>query len=220
MAGYGWRLSVSQATIQKRNPPCVPFWIPSGPCVGDAHSATQDLTQSNCPDLAGNSQTDCRNQMPYTCSINDVQLDPSVLTCGDCTSVNEGDTCNLVCADPNATFEFLSIRSLICLQSGFSPIPEARVPKCTVPEPSCPPILSWNGMATDQRSRCVGAQEGDVCRVSCMPGYYSKNGWFDATCTNLKWSRPLVCDCQACGEFNDPVCAASPYQNNFNHSFL
>lgn len=221
MAGYSWRQNQNALTLLKRDPPCVPQWEPSGPCQGDGRSAFQPITQSNCNDQPVTSRSDCRSQMPYTCSINDVTLDPSVKTCGDCTSIPEGQACYLVCADPAAALTFFSLHSLLCLQSGWSQITEINAPKCVVVQKSCPPIISWNGMATDHNSVCVGAFPGDVCRSSCMPGYYSSNGWYDATCTsNYTWSRQLTCECQGCDEFGDPQCAFNSNDNSLNYKYI
>jgi hypothetical protein len=221
MAGLLFRSYLHSRTIQKRNPECYPNWTPSGPCVGDGHSAFQNITQTNCPDISSHSRTDCSSQMPFTCSIDTISLDSSVKTCGDCSSVPEGQSCFFVCSDQNATFTVFSLKSLLCLQSGWSQIPQLREPKCVASAPSCPPILSWNGLSTDHTSKCVGASIGDVCRVSCLPGYYSSNGWYDATCTrDYTWTRPLICDCQACGEFGDPSCGTSNNDNNFNYKYI
>lgn len=223
MAGTSWRLTVSQIPliIEKRSPPCQPIWYTSGPCIGDGNSAFQNLSQSNCPDQSMFSRTDCRAQMPFTCSINDVTLDPNVATCGDCVSVAEGQSCYLVCVDAAASFTPLSLRSLLCLQTGFAPISQERAPQCVATAPSCPPILSWNGMATDHTAQCVGAFPGQVCRASCLPGYYSSNGWYDTTCTDkYTWSRQLSCECQGCGEFDDPSCATKTNYNDLNYKYI
>jgi len=221
MAGHFYRSFLHSQTVQKRNFDCQPNWSPSGPCIGDGHSAFQNITQTVCPDIPAHSRSDCRSQMPFTCSINNVQLDSSVLTCGDCSSIPEGQSCYFVCADSTATFSDLSLKSLLCLQSGFAEIPTVRAPQCFSAAPSCPPIISWNGLSTDFTSKCVGAFIGDVCRVSCMPGYYSSNGWYDATCTrDFKWSRPLICECQPCGEFGDPACGQPSNDNNYNYKYI
>jgi len=221
MAGSVYRSQINPLVLQKRSEPCYPFWIPSGPCVGDGNYATQNVTQTNCPSLPGNSVTDCADQMPFTCSINTISLDSSVFTCGDCSSVPEGQYCYFVCSDPAATFTDLSLRSLLCLQTGFQNISSVRAPKCLVAAQSCPPILSWNGMSTDYASVCVGAREGNVCRASCQPGYYSANGWYDTTCTaQFTWSRELTCNCQVCGEFGDPQCATNANTNPFDYKYI
>ena len=221
MAGYAFRAQINSNTIQKRDPVCQPMWIPSGPCEGDGHSAFQNFTQTNCPNLPRNTRFDCSSQMPFTCSIDNVQLDSSVKTCGDCTSVPEGESCFLVCADGAATFTEQSMKSILCLQSGFVSIEGYRAPRCVVDPPTCPPIISWNGVSTDFLSKCIGAFQGEICRISCMPGYYSENGWYDATCTSdYTWSRALTCECQACGEFGDPACATSSNNNGLDYKYI
>jgi len=98
-----------------------------------------------------------------------------------------------------------------------SPANGGQFPTCSTPVPSCPPIVGTGGLNTyfGQTgfgfSTCVGAQPGDVCYATCWPNYYSQNGTYKATCTNvggtLQWDTELFCTCQGDCNTGEYVCS-------------
>ena len=202
MSRFPTLVSVSSALILKRNPECIPQWVADGPCVGDCRNATQPIRQSNCgPPYT--SQTSCKAQMPCFCYLADLQLDFSVVTCGDCRTITEGQHCNFKCLDSSSTFEGLS--RLTCLNTGWDLDALALVPTCVTRIPTCPPLASSGGINIDlsPSSRCVGAIENQVCRFNCLPYFYNSEQVYETTCTlqpdgSLNWSRQPRCDCQTC----------------------
>jgi hypothetical protein len=218
MAGRAWVSQISSLTVLKRQTllaqnNCTPNYVPITSCIGDCHNAYQTYSQSpyTCTDLPQLKSISCSQSMPCVCSINSYDLDPSVATCGDCTATPEGQRCFLVCRNKGEVFNSTSVHSLLCMATGWSSLSPLEEPKCSFPIPTCPNIVTTNGLVTNHTSKCLGAFQGQVCEASCLPGYYSPTGWFNTTCTlqadgSLNWSRPLLCQCQGCGEFGDPFC--------------
>lgn len=183
-------LYVNSLSIEKRFQACEPIWIPTGPCLGDCHTATQPYTTTNCTPQF--SLTDCHTLMPCTCSIFDFPLNPGVVTCGDCSNITSGASCYVGCSfgtlnGPN---------HILCLDNGWVDVTIT----CPTLIPTCPNIYPIGGLNVDMSSHCFGALEGQVCNYNCLPEYYNESGIYTATCSNsngiLNWSITPQCICQ------------------------
>lgn len=222
MAGASWVAAIAQQVIDKRaEPDCVPVYTAITTCVGNCHSATYLATQTNCPNSTQTPTTatvDCSDSMPCACSLGDfpgILSSPGVYTCGDCSEVAEGESCFFVCGFGEFTDN--SIRSLMCLKSGWAEVDPSQYPTCSARVETCPPITANGGLIPEvsNQSTCVGAIVGDVCKGVCGPLFSSPYGWYDTTCTKnasgtLEWSRPLECAVQCCGGFDSLVCPEYP----------
>lgn len=205
--------SVQQFSISNRraDPPCIPEWRATSACIGDCRVATQTLFQTNCPLLPPTSVTDCKKGMPCTCLGRDLPLDGTVVTCGDCTVVEQGQSCFFRCLDPFSTLSSSMTNHITCLASGWASVTD--FPSCRQILPTCPPIVSGAGVVTKNIAgvHCANALEGQICRTTCGPGFFNPEGFFQSTCTminnTLTWFPEMRCVCQQCGTLNDVQCA-------------
>lgn len=216
MAGRAYAQRINPRVVQQRQvqDTCNPVWIPLTPCVGDCNSATQTLTQLNCPvpPYSLYSVSDCSSSLPCTCNIADIQqYINNAVTCGSCNATPEGESCYFFCPEPN--FTLTGQNSIKCIRNSenagwaiATPQNGGQFPACVETVPFCPPITGTGAMNTYYGvtpfgvSNCVGAQQGDVCYMTCWPNYFSQDGNYKATCTlqngQYQWDTELNCVCQ------------------------
>jgi hypothetical protein len=186
---------------------CVPNYAAAtcGPCLGNCQTASQWCTATNCPVLYSRS-VGCEDQLNCFCYYYDelsTKLGPGVVTCGDCLTMSQGQSCYFQCLNQAQTLTssgVTPVSSALCLSSGFADIPFTD---CVDTIGVCPPQVSYGAVNYEigPRSVCVGAQNGQVCRGNCFPGYYSAQAAFNSTCTcdnvgNCTWDLVLFCTSQ------------------------
>lgn len=124
--------------------------------------------------------------------------DSGVVTCGDCSTMSQGETCYLYCLQSNETL--IGPSSILCLSSGWAATSQTF---CFLPDPVCPPQVSYGAISYEisPNSVCVGAKNNQVCTGNCFPGFYNPQGIFNSTCScdnvgNCTWDATLFCESQ------------------------
>ncbi len=199
---------------------CIPAYVTSS-CIGDCLEAWQTVTEvknaqgKNCNNSAPTSFS-CQDIMPCICRYEDLidlypQLNPShpsfggAYPCGDCSTVEAGNSCKFVCGNGNSftVYDDLGRQGLIgpfadiaCTNQGWPlNLTQTGLPNCTFPPPRCPSVLGFRangpngeedfGFSPQPKSQCIGARLGDLCTVSCSPSFYAPNNVFVASCTTF-----------------------------------
>lgn len=184
---------------------CVPNYSQAtcGPCTGSCLNGTQWCTATNCSPQLYSRSTPCQDQLNCFCTFSDIlqyiNVDSGVVTCGDCSTMTQGQTCYLHCLRDNEILSGPS--SVLCLSSGFA-IPSQPI-FCYTETAVCPPQVSIGAInyVISTSSVCVGATNSQVCSGNCFPGYYNAQGIYDSTCScdntgNCTWDVTLFCTSQ------------------------
>jgi len=200
--------------VEKRSPQCIPEWVPTTNCQGTCQNAYQTFSQFNCTEPPFTQSISCN--IPCQCFASNLPvIDPSVVTCGNCDGIQEGFSCFFYCLDPTAILLPEHVNEIKCLPTGWAQVPQNRLPLCSTIRETCPPIYDGGGVITinSALSKCVNANEGDVCESACGPGFYNPDGWFSTRCSringSLSWNRQMRCACQSCGTINDKHCSTN-----------
>ena len=168
----------------------------SGPFNGGAPCGNEpgDVQTSSCD--GGEASTPC------LCSANDfVQADGSnpffdastVVTCGACDAVNNGQPCYLTCAQSAAGNKYVGDASISCMQGTWT-LPQT-LPSCGAGVQRCPLIPEDETLGYVPGGVCDGAELGDVCMAYCNPGWIlAPYAQPTATClADGQWSAPILC---------------------------
>ena len=190
-----------------------------GSCKGAWYTVTEGVnSQGTVCNPQYKESYSCASKMPCVCRFADLlSLYPvldvmspqwgGALTCGDCSEIVSGNSCNFICGngqtfkayDQNSRLvDVGAFSSILCTDDGwpdFGANSLFLLPQCAVAPPSCPNVLGIAlrgdegqidlGFSPNPKSRCVGATRGDRCTVSCSPSYYAPNNQFVATCTSV-----------------------------------
>lgn len=119
-------------------------------------------------------------------------FDPdTAFPCGACDGVPSGSPCWIGCL-PDAPGGRSGDASITCINGQWA-LPEAR-PTCAAAPVTCPPVHESSVLVWAPGGVCVGALDGQECRVACAPGAIPIAGSTGyAWCDNGYWSAPLGC---------------------------
>jgi hypothetical protein len=133
---------------------------------------------------------------PGTCLWQDLQNSAELQQCGGvCDGATNGQQCVVSCPAGKALGGALEGQQQItytCLDGAWSSLTEA--PQCVDPAAMCPALYPSDAVGFQAGSVCIGATEGDICKLACGEGLFP-NGPSFATCHNGQWSNPLCCSC-------------------------